>query len=171
MSNSVDAIVTSPPYSIALDYVKNDEHALDALGVNTDRLRDVMTGVRGKNPKQKLELYNTDMQQMFREVARILKPGASAAFVIGDATVDGREYTTTSQMADWAIDAGLSLERSIPKIVYGLYSMMTDDKILIFSKPLKVSNDENPTEFSRGCTLHEAHPWARRLSDAPTQDC
>ena len=75
------------------------------------------------------------MQQMFREVARILKPGASAAFVIGDATVDGREYTTTSQMADWAIDAGLSLERSIPKIVYGLYSMMTDEKILIFSKP------------------------------------
>ena len=25
---SVDAVVTSPPYSIALDYVKNDDHAL-----------------------------------------------------------------------------------------------------------------------------------------------
>ena len=135
MSDSIDAIVTSPPYSIALDYVKNDEHALDALDVNTDQLRSVMTGVRGKNPKQKLELYNSDMQQMFREVARILKPGASAAFVIGDATVDGREYTTTSQMADWAVDAGLGLERSIPKIVYGLYSMITEEKILIFSKP------------------------------------
>ena len=35
LEGSVDAIVTSPPYSIALDYVKNDEHALDALGVDT----------------------------------------------------------------------------------------------------------------------------------------
>ena len=29
---TVDAVVTSPPYSIALDYVKNDEHALEAMG-------------------------------------------------------------------------------------------------------------------------------------------
>lgn len=134
-SDSVDAIVTSPPYSIALDYVKNDEHALDALGVDTDRLRADMTGVRGRGPKQKLQLYNADMQLMFKEVARILKSGGRAAFVIGDATVDGQEYTTTGQMAGWAVDAGLVLERSIPKIVYGLYSMMTDEKILVFRKP------------------------------------
>ena len=135
-SNSVDAIVTSPPYSIALDYVKNDEHALDALGVDTGQLRAAMTGVRGSGPDQKLQLYNADMQAMFREVARILKPGARAAFVIGDATVDGREYTTTDQMTDWAIDAGLTLERSIPKIVFGLYAVMNDEKILIFNRPV-----------------------------------
>jgi SAM-dependent methyltransferase len=133
-ANSVDAIVTSPPYSIALDYVKNDEHALDALGVDTTELRDTMTGVRGRGAHQKLALYNDDMQQMFREVAWILKPGARAAFVIGDATVDGREYTTTNQMAEWAIEAGLTLERSIPKIVFGLYGMFVDEKILIFKK-------------------------------------
>ena len=133
-ANSVDAIVTSPPYSIALDYVKNDEHALDALGVNTTELSDTMTGVRGRGANQKLALYNSDMQQMFREVAWILKPGARAAFVIGDATVDGREYTTTNQMAEWAIEAGLTLERSIPKIVFGLYGMFVDEKILIFKK-------------------------------------
>jgi tRNA G10 N-methylase Trm11 len=132
--NTVDAIVTSPPYSIALDYVKNDEHALDALGVDTSELRQIMTGVRGRGPKQKLELYNADMQAMFHEVARILKPRARAAFVIGDATVDGREYTTTEQMSEWAIEAGLMLEQSIPKIVYGLYGMFQDEKILIFRK-------------------------------------
>lgn len=133
-TDSVDAIVTSPPYSIALDYVKNDEHALDALGIDTGELRGAMTGVRGRGPKQKLQLYNADMQAMFREVARVLKPGAQAAFVIGDATVDGLEYTTTSQMAGWAVDAGLRLERSIPKIVFGLYNVMNDEKILIFRK-------------------------------------
>jgi tRNA G10 N-methylase Trm11 len=133
---TIDAIVTSPPYSIALDYVKNDEHALDALGVDTRKLRNTMTGVRGRGPAQKLELYNDDMRQMFGEVARVLKPGARAAFVIGDATVDGSEYTTTSQMAEWAIAAGLKLERTIPKIVFGLYNVMSEEKILIFAKPV-----------------------------------
>jgi hypothetical protein len=133
-SGSIDVVVTSPPYSIALDYVKNDEHALDALGVDTAALRAVMTGVRGKGAKQKLALYNADMQAMFREVARVLKQNAAAAFVIGDATVDGSEVTTTDDMAAWASDAGLRLERTVPKIVYGLYSIMKDEQILIFRK-------------------------------------
>jgi hypothetical protein len=38
-------------------------------------------------------------------------------------------------MATWAEAAGLVRERSIKKIVYGLYSVMTDERILIFRKP------------------------------------
>jgi hypothetical protein len=132
--NSVDGVVTSPPYSIALDYVKNDEHALEALDVDVAELRTVMTGVRGRGAGQKLALYNEDMQRMFGEIARVLKPGKPAAFVIGDATVDQREVTTTDEMVAWAETAGLKLERSIPKIVFGLYSIMKDEKILIFRK-------------------------------------
>jgi hypothetical protein len=131
---TIDAVVTSPPYSIALDYVKNDEHALEALGVDIAALRETMTGVRGRGPKDKLARYNEDMKAMFAEVARILKPGAGAAFVIGDATVDGSEVTTTDEMVGWAEDVGLHKQRSIPKIVYGLYSVMKDEKILVFSR-------------------------------------
>ena len=133
--SSVDAVVTSPPYSIALDYVKNDEHALEALGVDLPQLRAAMTGVRGAGAKQKLALYNRDMQQMFRQVARVLKPGTRAIFVIGNATVDRSEYTTTEQMSEWAVEAGMEREREIPKIVFGLYNVMKDEKILIFRKP------------------------------------
>ena len=132
---TVDAVVTSPPYSIALDYVKNDDHALVALGVDPAELRTEMTGVRGRGAGDKLALYNADMQQMFGEVARVLKPGARAAFVIGDATVDRTEYTTTREMGDWAVAAGLEREREIPKIVFGLYNVMLDEKILVFRKP------------------------------------
>lgn len=134
-SESIDAIVTSPPYSIALDYVKNDDHALKVMGVDVARLRERMTGVRGRGAREKLALYNQDMQRMFGEAARVLKRGAAAAFVIGDATVDGREVTTTDTMAQWAQHAGLRLERSIPKIVFGLYNVMQDERILIFRKP------------------------------------
>ena len=132
--DSIDAVVTSPPYSIALDYVKNDEHALNAMGVSLNRLRDEMTGVRGRGKKDKLALYNEDMQIMFDEVARVMKPGSKAIFVIGDATVDRQEYTTTKEMIVWARASGLVLERQIPKVVYGLYNVMLDEKILIFQK-------------------------------------
>lgn len=132
---SVDAIVTSPPYSIALDYVKNDEHALDAMKVDTAGLRSVMTGVRGAGPKDKLRLYNEDMQQMFGQVALALKPGGRAAFVVGDATVNGSEYTTTEEMTAWAVSSGLVHERSLPKIVFGLYNVMQDEDILVFRRP------------------------------------
>ena len=70
---TVDAVVTSPPYSIALDHVKNDERALEAMRVCSAVLRREMTGVRGRGPKEKLALYNEDMRRMFREVARVLK--------------------------------------------------------------------------------------------------
>ena len=135
VDSSVDAVVTSPPYSIALDYVRNDEHALNALGVDLPGLRAEMTGVRGGTAKERLALYNRDMQAMFREVARVLKPGARAIFVIGNATVDRSEYTTTEEMGDWAEQAGMERERQIPKIVFGLYNVMRDEKILIFRKP------------------------------------
>ena len=38
-------------------------------------------------------------------------------------------------MGDWAVDAGLEREREIPKIVFGLYNVMLDEKILVFRKP------------------------------------
>ena len=132
---TVDGVVTSPPYSIALDYVKNDERALCLLGASPQALAARMTGVRGRGARQKLAFYNGDMRAMFQQVARVLKPGARAAFVIGDATVDRTEYTTTRSMGQWAVAAGLVLERELPKIVFGLYNVMLDEKIVVFRKP------------------------------------
>ncbi|MBI4963912.1 MAG: hypothetical protein HY913_11600 [Desulfomonile tiedjei] len=129
---SIDAIVTSPPYSIALDYVKNDAHALRAMGHDLPTIRENFIGVRGK-PKRRMGLYTDDMKLVYREIARVLKPGGAAAVVIGDAT-DGTEVTTTEEMKAWGAPYGLRYERELRKIVFGLYSVMTDEKILFFRK-------------------------------------
>jgi len=129
---SVDAIVTSPPYSIALDYVKNDAHALRAMGYDLERLRQQFIGVRGKTKHEKLMAYNEDMKSSFAEMARVLKPGGRAVVVIGNATLDGTETTTTEEMVHWAAQYGLRLERKMPKIVWGLYNVVADEKILFF---------------------------------------
>ena len=132
---TIDAVVTSPPYSIALDYVKNDEHALRALGVDPAVLREEMTGVRGGGPKRRLALYAEDMRRILREVARVLKPGAKAAFVLGDATVDGQELKTTTEMGAWAKEVGLQPIQRIRKAIFGLYGPMKDEWVLLFQKP------------------------------------
>jgi hypothetical protein len=129
---SVDAIVTSPPYSIALDYVKNDAHALNAMGCNLSELREQVIGVRGRGRRERLAKYVEDLRICFGEMARVLKAGRRAVVVIGDATVDGTEVATTEEMVGWAAEHGLVLERQMTKIVWGLYNMMDDEKILFF---------------------------------------
>lgn len=128
---SIDAVVTSPPYSLALDYVKNDAHALEALGMDLKAGRENFIGVRGK-PATRLALYETDMRQVFMELGRVIRPGGSVMVVIGDATIKGEEERTTDDMIGWGEEAGLKFVRSMPKIVFGLYNVMTDEKILMF---------------------------------------
>ena len=55
--NSIDAIITSPPYSFAIDYLKNDQSQLEYLGYNLDELRTEMIGLQGRGVDNKLELY------------------------------------------------------------------------------------------------------------------
>jgi len=132
--DSIDAVVTSPPYSIALDYVKNDEHALEAMGLDTKLVRKRFIGVRGRGARDKLALYAEDLKQSFAEMRRVLKPGAPAVVVIGNATVDGKEVQTTDHMARWAAEIGLTVERVMPKIAWGLYGVVADEKIIFLRK-------------------------------------
>jgi len=64
-NDSIDGIVTSPPYSIALDYVSNDAHALEELGYDISQIREEFVGVRGKGQKR-IELYNEDMKKKYK---------------------------------------------------------------------------------------------------------
>lgn len=130
---SVDGIVTSPPYSIALDYVANDAHALKALGYDLPEMRTRFIGVRGQR-KERVRLYNEDMEKSLREMYRVLKPGKYAVIVIGNATYLGQEVQTVEFLIDCAKRVGFTLCRNIEKIIFGLYNVMQRENILIFRK-------------------------------------
>jgi len=132
-SESIDGIVTSPPYSIALDYVANDAHALKALGYELSEMREEFIGVRGKG-KAKIELYNNDMKKSIEEMHRVLKPGRYAVIVIGNATYQGDEIKTVEFVTQYAEDVGFRLVSNIDKIIFGLYNVMQKENILIFQK-------------------------------------
>lgn len=132
-SNSVDGIITSPPYSIALDYVENDEHSLKDLGYDITKIREDFIGVRGTG-KKKVELYNDDMMKSYNEMYRILKPGKFAVIVIGNATYAGNEVKTVEFTIDYMQKTGFTLTKNINKIIFGLYNVMKKENILIFQK-------------------------------------
>lgn len=131
--NSVDGIVTSPPYSIALDYIKNDEHALKDVGFNISKMRDDFIGVRGTG-KRRVELYNADMRKSYSEMYRVLKPDKFAVIVIGNATYQREEVKTVEFTIDYMENIGFKLIKNINKIIFGLYNVMKKENILIFKK-------------------------------------
>jgi DNA modification methylase len=134
-SGSIDGIVTSPPYSIALDYVANDAHALKALGYNLPEIREEFIGVRGKG-QVKINLYNEDLKESLKEMFRVLKPNKYAVIVIGNATYLGKEIKTVEFTIAHAEKIGFKLVRNIDKIIFGLYNVMQKENILIFQKKL-----------------------------------
>lgn len=130
---SVQGIVTSPPYSIALDYVSNDAHALKAMGYDPEDLKDKFVGVRGKGEKR-IELYNKDMRRSFKEMHRVLEEGRYCVIVIGNATYQQRKIETIEFTVEECERLGFTLVKNINKIIYGLYNVMQTDNTLIFRK-------------------------------------
>ncbi|MBI3366660.1 hypothetical protein HY041_03475, partial [Candidatus Roizmanbacteria bacterium] len=131
--NSIDGIITSPPYSIALDYVENDAHSLEDMGFKLNVIREDFVGVRGKG-KEKVDLYNEDIKKSYSEMYRILRPNKYAVIVIGNATYQGQEVKTVEFTIDYMTELGFKLEKNILKIIFGLYNVMKKENILIFRK-------------------------------------
>ncbi len=131
--SSVQGIVTSPPYSIALDYVANDAHALEAMGCDPDKMREKFVGVRGKGVTR-IGLYNEDIRRSFHEMHRVLEEGRYCAIVIGNATYQQRKVKTIEFAIEECEKLGFTLVKNISKIIYGLYNVMQTDNTLIFRK-------------------------------------
>jgi len=128
--NTVDGIVTSPPYSIALDYVKNDEHLLTYLGLPTDTLRQRMVGLKGHG-KQRLLMYDRDMRQSLAEMARVLKPRGWAAVVLGDVVVGDQRTDFCQRLLQWAPEFGFDQATALRRPILGGYARLRFEYILL----------------------------------------
>ncbi len=133
-ANSIDGIITSPPYSIALNYVENDAHSLKALGYDLNKIKQDFIGVRGSG-FEKFKLYNEDMRIAIGEMYRVLKPGRFCVIVIGNVTYRSEEVQTTNIVIETCKSEGFQLLRKVDKIIFGLYNIMQKEYILIFKKP------------------------------------
>ena len=132
-NESIDGIITSPPYSIALNYVANDAHALKALGYDLNSIKEDFIGVRGTG-SEKFKLYNADMSKCFKEMYRVLKPNKFCVIVIGNVTYQNEEVNTTKVTIESCKKAGFEFIEMVDKIIFGLYNVMQKEYILLFQK-------------------------------------
>jgi len=132
--NSIDGIITSPPYSFAIDYVKNDEAQLNFLGYNASDIRSNMIGLIGKNKDERLDNYFKSMESVCAELARVLKKDKYFVMIIGSNTNQTGGVRLEKEIIDSCQKHNLQLVKSILKPIKGIRNTMKDEYILFFQK-------------------------------------
>lgn len=141
--NSADGVLFSPPYSFAIDYLENDLPQLDLLGVDADRLRQSMVGLRGEGHNHearveaRLREYFADMRLIFRECSRVLRPGGYCTVVVGSNTNQTGGVTLEDRLAELARQGGLPLEFQIMREIEGIRNTMREEYLLFLRKPAR----------------------------------
>ena len=133
-NESVDCVITSPPYSFAIDYIENDKDQLEFLGYDTKELKNELIGLKGKNKTERLNNYFTDMDKVCAEISRVLKKGKYFAMIIGSNTNQTGGIRLEQTIIDSAKKYDLPLVKSILKPIKGMRNTMKDEYILIFKK-------------------------------------
>ncbi len=132
--NSVDGIITSPPYSFAIDYVENDKDQLEYLGYDTHKLKQKLIGLKGKTKSEKLENYFGDMDRFLSEASRVLKQNKFLVIIIGSNTNQTGGVRLEQNVINSAKNHKMNLVKSILKPIKGMRNTMKEEYILIFEK-------------------------------------
>jgi len=95
---TVDAIISSPPYFGALDYARDNRLRLWFLGCEDWKELDASLTANSK-------VYLPQMAICLEEMYRVLKPGSHCVLVLGDVERDGKTRRTAEILADLAVEA------------------------------------------------------------------
>jgi SAM-dependent methyltransferase len=141
--SSIDGILFSPPYSFAIDYLENDSFHLGFLGVDINKLREEMVGLRGRTLRDKFDFYKADMERVISECARILRPGRICTIVVGTNNNQLSRILGVSSDAVQGIDEllielgasrGLHLVRKIGRQITGMANTMRTEYIVMLQR-------------------------------------
>lgn len=134
---SVDAVITSPPYLNAIDYMRGHRLSLVWLGFRLAALRRIRSGNIGSERKLEkddsaalianvraamnlgdslpmresamIDRYLLDLLSVTAEAARVLRPGGRAVFVVGNSTLRGVFIRNANALAAAATHGPLTL--------------------------------------------------------------
>jgi SAM-dependent methyltransferase len=95
---TVNAIISSPPYFGALDYARDNRLRLWFLGCEDWKELDASLTANKK-------VYLPQMSVCLKEMYRVLKPGGYCVLVLGDVDRNGKTRRTAEILADLAVEA------------------------------------------------------------------
>lgn len=141
---SVDLIVTSPPYPNATDYHLYHRFRLFWLGHDPRAFgkQEIGSHLRHQKERSGFEQYLGEMRPCLENMFRALRPGRYAALVLGDALFGGTTYPTAKLVADQAAGLGFEYVGIIDRPVHATRRSFIaparrarDEQILVLRKP------------------------------------
>ena len=172
--NSIDLIVSSSPYVTSYEYA--DLHQLSTLWLNlADDLKEYRKEFIGTSYKQyedkplssqiasnivaemlpksqkkakEIEAFFIDMQDVFNESYRILKPGGRCCYVIGNTKLKGVDILNAEAFAESLQQSGFKLDKLIKReIPLKILPQKRDEKTGRFASKDKADSEAYPTEY------------------------
>lgn len=142
--NSVDLIVTSPPYGNANDYHLYHRFRLLWLGSDPRALAKIEIGSHLRHQKESsgFDSYLEEIKQSLTGMYRVLKPGRYIALVVGDAIYEKVLYSAAESICEVGESLGFErvclINRTIHKTKRSFANAArraVSEKILIMQKP------------------------------------
>lgn len=118
--NSIDLIVTSPPYPNVTDYHLYNRFRLYWLGFDPQELYRIEIGSHLRHQKEHTDFadYLTEMTSCMESFLKVLKPGRYAAIVVGDAIYKGKVFQTDEAICKAGLIAGFEVVGKIPRNIH-----------------------------------------------------
>lgn len=143
-NDSVDLIVTSPPYPNAFDYHLYHRFRIFWLDGDPREMGKVEIGSHLKYQKSNYDFdhFEAEMKPVLQNCFKALKSGRYAVFILGDAVFKGIEYKTAERIGKLAETIGFKVmgivDRQLPENKRAMKSWArraTTEQILILRKP------------------------------------
>lgn len=136
-TESVDAIISHPPYIAAVPYAEYGSLSLTWLGYDCKELDSELTG--GKRHSTRLvSRFSDDYKQYFFESFRVLKPNKYMFLMVGNPTAHGERIDLNEMTETYAKDAGFShIATAIRHGQNRRGNKMGDEYLLFFQKVCK----------------------------------
>jgi DNA modification methylase len=117
---SVDLIVSSPPYPNCTDYHLYHRFRLFWLGYDPRDLADKEIGshLRHQRDSSGFAAYLSEMKRCLSNLQPVLRSGRYAVLILGDGVFDGETYPTAELVGDAAIECGFERVGTLARQVH-----------------------------------------------------
>lgn len=144
--NSVDLVITSPPYPNATDYHLYHRFRLYWLGDEPQQLgkKEIGSHLRSQRQKSGIETYLNEMKSCLSSIYSGLRPGRYAALVLGDAMFEGQVHNTATLVTKTSKELGFRHVGTLPRKVHATKRSfiaparrLRQESIVVLQKPGK----------------------------------
>jgi DNA modification methylase len=169
-NDSVDFVITSPPYINVFNYHQNYRRSVEILGWDVLRVARSEIGSNRANRGNRFYTvvqYCIDMANAIREIARVLKPGGGAVFIVGyESNVLRTPFFNADIVEQIAVSSGLfELVLRQQRVFSNRFGQAIREEILNLERTSCLEHDVIPNETGRVIAFNTLEDARTRVPD------